>query len=50
VQALIRRASRETEPTTLTVGELTVNLIHREVRRGNQKIDLQSREFHCSNI
>ncbi len=45
VQALIRRASRETEPTTLTVGELTVNLISREVRRGNQKIDLQSREF-----
>ena len=45
VQALIRRASRETEPTTLTVGDLTLNLITREVRRGNQKIDLQSREF-----
>ena len=45
VQALIRRASRETEPTTLTVGDLTLNLITREVRRGSQKIDLQSREF-----
>ena len=45
VQALIRRATRETEPTTLTAGELTMNLITREVRRGNQKIDLQAREF-----
>ena len=45
VQALIRRATRETEPTSLTVGELTMNLITREVRRGGQKIDLQSREF-----
>jgi DNA-binding response OmpR family regulator len=45
VQALIRRATRETEPTTLTVGNLSMNLITREVRRGGQKIDLQAREF-----
>jgi len=45
VQALIRRATRETEPTTLAFADLTMNLITREVRRGNQKIDLQSREF-----
>ena len=45
VQALIRRATRETEPTTLKVGDLTLNLLTREVRRGNQQIDLQSREF-----
>jgi DNA-binding response OmpR family regulator len=45
VQALIRRATRETEPTTLTVGDLSVNLINREVRRGGRKIDLQAREF-----
>ena len=45
VQALIRRATRETEPTSLTAGDLTLNLITREVRRGTRKIDLQSREF-----
>ena len=45
VQALIRRSTRETEPTTLTAGDLTMNLLTREVRRGNQKIDLQGREF-----
>jgi len=45
VQALIRRATRETEPTTLTAGDLTMNLLTREVRRANQKIELQSREF-----
>ena len=45
VQALIRRATRETEPTTLTAGDLTMSLVTREVRRGNRKIDLQAREF-----
>jgi two-component system, OmpR family, response regulator len=45
VQALIRRATRETEPTTLTAGDLTMNLLTREVRRGNQKVELQAREF-----
>ena len=45
VQALIRRATRETEPTTLTAGDLTMNLVTREVRRGNRKIELQAREF-----
>ncbi len=45
VQALIRRASRETEPTTLTVGDLTMNLVTREVSRAGQKIELQAREF-----
>src|SRR5207244_4234992 len=45
VQALIRRATRETEPTSLTAGDLTMNLLTREVRRANQKIELQSREF-----
>src|SRR2546423_277094 len=38
VQALIRRATRETEPTTLTAGDLTMSLVTREVRRGNRKI------------
>lgn len=45
VQALIRRASRTSEPTRLVVGHLTMDLLTREVMRGNQRIDLQLREF-----
>ena len=45
VQALIRRASHVAEPTTLVVGDLSMNLLTREVRREGQGIDLQSREF-----
>jgi len=45
VQALIRRATKAPEPTRLTVGDLTLDLLTREVRRGSQKIDLQAREF-----
>jgi len=45
VQALIRRASQTPEPTRLTVGDLTLDLVSREVRRGNEAIDLQPREF-----
>ena len=45
VQALIRRATQTTEPTRLTVGDLTLDLLTREVKRGNEKIDLQAREF-----
>jgi DNA-binding response OmpR family regulator len=45
VQALIRRATKVTEPTMLTVGDLTMNLVTREVRRNGQPLDLQAREF-----
>jgi two-component system OmpR family response regulator len=45
LQALIRRATHVAEPTTLAVGELSMNLLTREVFRGGQKIELQSREF-----
>lgn len=45
VQALIRRAQRISEPTTLTVGSLVVDLIRRKVTRSEQEIDLQPREF-----
>lgn len=45
VQALIRRASQTPEPTRLTVGDLTLDLLTREVRRGGNKIELQPREF-----
>lgn len=45
LQALIRRATHVAEPTTLAVGDLSMNLLTREVLREGQKIDLQSREF-----
>ena len=45
IQALIRRSSDVAEPTTLVVGDVTLNLITREVLRGETKIDLQPLEF-----
>jgi len=45
VQALIRRASGVSEPTTLTTGDLSMNLLTREVRRKNRHIELQPMEF-----
>ncbi len=45
IQALIRRASQAPETTRLAVGDLTMDLLSREVRRGSEKIDLQPREF-----
>lgn len=45
VQALIRRATQTPEPTRLVVGDLIMDLLKREVNRGNEKIELQPREF-----
>jgi two-component system, OmpR family, response regulator len=45
VQALIRRAGGLSEPARLTYGDLTMNLLNREVTRGGRKIDLQRLEF-----
>src|SRR5213596_451687 len=45
VQALVRRASRTPEPTTLTVGDLSLDLLTRKVTRGDASIDLRPREF-----
>ena len=45
LQALIRRASRQPEPTRLTVGDLSLDLVSREVTRAGQPIDLQPKEF-----
>src|SRR5438034_4490212 len=45
IQALIRRATKSPEPTRLTVGDLTMDLLTREVQRGGEKIELQPREF-----
>jgi len=45
VQALVRRATRAPEPTTLTVGDLVLDLLSRRVTRGDTPIDLHPREF-----
>ncbi|HEX4121226.1 MAG TPA: response regulator transcription factor [Verrucomicrobiae bacterium] len=45
LQALIRRATQSVEPTRLTVGDLTLDLLTREASRNGQKIELQTREF-----
>src|SRR5512139_911362 len=45
VQALLRRASRASEPTRLTVGDLSIDLLTREVVRGGKRIELQPLEF-----
>ena len=45
VQALLRRASGISEPTSLSVGDLSMNLLTREVLREGKKVDLQAREF-----
>lgn len=45
VQALIRRAHRETEPTSITSGDMTLDLLTREVTRTGQRLELQPREF-----
>ena len=45
VQALIRRSTNAAEPTRLSVADLTLDLLTREVTRGGQKIELQAREF-----
>src|ERR1700677_932089 len=45
LQALIRRATRSAEPSRLTVGDLTLDLLTRQVVRAGQKVELQTREF-----
>jgi two-component system OmpR family response regulator len=45
VQALVRRATRSPEPTTLTAGDLTMDLLSRKVTRAGAAIDLRPREF-----
>jgi two-component system OmpR family response regulator len=45
VQALVRRATRAPEPTTLTIGDLTLDLLSRKVTRGGAPIELRPREF-----
>jgi DNA-binding response OmpR family regulator len=46
LQAIIRRSSQSgTEPTRLVTGDLSLDLLTREVARAGQKIELQPREF-----
>src|SRR5262245_30850041 len=45
IQALIRRSTQASEPTRLTVGDVTLDLLAREASRGQEKVELQPREF-----
>mgnify|MGYP001329999203 FL=1 len=45
VQALVRRATRAPEPTALTVGDLSLDLLTRRVTRAGTSIELRPREF-----
>jgi two-component system OmpR family response regulator len=45
IHALIRRATHTAEPTTLSAGDLTIDLLSRMVTRSGNRIELQPREF-----
>lgn len=45
IHALIRRSTRESEPSSLRAGSLTIDLLARAVKRGDEDITLPSREF-----
>jgi DNA-binding response OmpR family regulator len=45
VQALIRRTTQSSAPTSLSYSGLTMDLLSRSVRRGEAQIELQPREF-----
>jgi two-component system OmpR family response regulator len=45
VQALVRRASRSPDPTTLSVDEVVLDLLSRKVTRAGKPLDLRPREF-----
>ncbi|HVH27418.1 MAG TPA: response regulator transcription factor [Vicinamibacterales bacterium] len=45
VQALVRRATRAPEPTTLTVEDLVMELLSRRVTRAGIPLELRPREF-----
>ncbi len=45
IEALVRRAEPDTPDTVLEVADLEMDLLKREVKRGEVKIDLQPREF-----
>jgi len=45
LQALLRRGSGAPEPTSLRAAGIAMDLLRREVLRGERKLDLQPREF-----
>ncbi len=45
VQAQLRRACEASEGTTLSVGDLTIDLLSRTVMRAGRRVDLQPKEF-----
>ena len=45
VQALIRRAGNSTEPVSLSYADLSVDIVKRQVKRGEALIELQPLEF-----
>ena len=45
IQALLRRRTQSEEPTTLRIHDLHIDLLSREVTRGDATVDLQPREF-----
>ncbi len=45
IEALVRRGTHTVEPTTLTVGDIALDLQTRKVTRGGKPLDLQAREF-----
>jgi DNA-binding response OmpR family regulator len=45
IQAFMRRISQVSEPSALTVADVTLDLLSRKVARAGKKIDLQAREF-----
>ena len=45
VEALVRRGSRAPEASSLTVADLSLDLLGRKVTRGGKPLDLQAREF-----
>jgi len=45
VRTILRRGRNGTEPTTLLVADLELDLLRRRVTRGGRKIDLTAKEF-----
>jgi two-component system OmpR family response regulator len=45
VQALVRRSSESSEPSSLVVGDLTMEILSRKVYRGGERIDIQPLEY-----
>lgn len=45
IHALIRRSTRVSEPSTLSAGDLTIDLLTRQAKREDHDIGLPSREF-----